>query len=295
MSEPVSDHACVSPSDVLETTSPLAIGGVGGSGTRVVAAVAITLGVRMGGDLNEPLDNLAFTLLFKHEDAPTLPMKEFEERTKIFTDAMMGVRAPDAGERLLLQRLAEQERPSAGPVQHAVPWLSERVQRLAQTPLATDSQCDRWGWKEPNTHVVLPQLLQVLPTMRYVHVVRNGLDMAFSRNLNQLRLWGEWLLGRPVQPCPRDALAFWCQVHRRICVIARKMGSRFLWLDYDRLCSDPQNGLTELAEFMGGSPASVPTLRPLVRPQSTSGRHRNHPLGQFDPDDLDYLREIGHL
>jgi hypothetical protein len=41
------------------------VGGVGGSGTRLVATCLQRLGVRIGPDLNESLDNLFFTLLFK--------------------------------------------------------------------------------------------------------------------------------------------------------------------------------------------------------------------------------------
>ncbi len=44
---------------------PVVIGGVGGSGTRVVAAILSTLGFHLGNDLNESMDNLWTTLLFK--------------------------------------------------------------------------------------------------------------------------------------------------------------------------------------------------------------------------------------
>jgi hypothetical protein len=43
----------------------VAIGGVGGSGTRLGAALLQVLGYYIGDDLNESLDNLWFTLLFK--------------------------------------------------------------------------------------------------------------------------------------------------------------------------------------------------------------------------------------
>ena len=47
---------------------PVAIGGVGGSGTRVVAEVLKCLGFYLGSLLNSSLDNLWFTLLFKRPD-----------------------------------------------------------------------------------------------------------------------------------------------------------------------------------------------------------------------------------
>lgn len=291
------------PTDALHR-SPLAIGGVGGSGTRVVAAAAIELGVCLGYDLNPPLDNLAFTLLFKHQQAPDLAAPAFAQRTRLFAAAMTGTRSLEAEEMALLAELASAERPLPGPVQHSVEWLAERAERLIQGPDMTLASrtarshlpcAGRWGWKEPNTHVLLPQLLREWPTLHYVHVVRNGLDMALSRNQNQLRFWGERWLGRPPQPGPRDSLAYWCVVHRRVQRIGADMGPRFLWLDYDALCADPASGLAQLAGFLGAPAGAVPALLPLVSPQPTSGRHRDMPLAQFDPADLDYLRSIGHL
>jgi hypothetical protein len=41
------------------------VGGVGGSGTRLVSLILQALGVRTGPDFNESLDDLFFTLLFK--------------------------------------------------------------------------------------------------------------------------------------------------------------------------------------------------------------------------------------
>ena len=44
---------------------PLVIGGLGGSGTRVVADIVLAQGWYLGQDLNRAKDNLLFTLLFK--------------------------------------------------------------------------------------------------------------------------------------------------------------------------------------------------------------------------------------
>jgi hypothetical protein len=44
---------------------PIVVGGVGGSGTRVIAQILSEIGVYFGADLNRPADNLWFTLLFR--------------------------------------------------------------------------------------------------------------------------------------------------------------------------------------------------------------------------------------
>ena len=46
----------------------IAIGALGGSGTRAIAEVLIQSGIYMGDDLNGPNDNLIFTRLFKNPD-----------------------------------------------------------------------------------------------------------------------------------------------------------------------------------------------------------------------------------
>ena len=64
---------------------------------------------------------------------------------------------------------------------------------------------------------------------------------------------------------------------------------------YDALCADPAAGFAHLVQFLGLPPAAAESLVPLVKPQPTSGRHRNHSLEDFADADLAYLRGIGHL
>src|SRR5438128_2372897 len=65
----------------------------------------------------------------------------------------------------------------------------------------------RWGWKEPRSIFLLPFLDECLPSLRYLHVVRDGRDMALSENQNQLRKHGGAFLGRPADPAsPVDSI-----------------------------------------------------------------------------------------
>lgn len=49
-----------------------------------------------------------------------------------------------------------------------------------------------WGWKEPNSRMFLPNLKEVFPNMKYVHVIRDGVYMSRSTNRNQLIQWIDW-------------------------------------------------------------------------------------------------------
>ncbi len=274
----------------------VAIGGIGGSGTRVVAAAVSALGVHLGDDLNGSLDNLTFTLLFKDRSAAQLSAPDFAARAALFRRAMHGDRDFQESERRLLASLAVADRPAQGLPQHSAEWLQLRVQRVLAGEAGHQLAPGRaWGWKEPNTHVLLPQLRQCFPGLRYIHVVRNGLDMAFSSNLNQLDFWGEWWLGRAVARGPRDALAYWCAVQRKAMRWKRELGVGFLWLDYDALCRDPVPVLEALAAFLGAPAGAVEGLLPLIESPASLGRASACPLDAFDAADVAFLRELGHV
>lgn len=228
------------------------VGGLGGSGTRVVAALLQAGGVCIGHDLNNALDNLWATMLFKRGDVLRSTQSEIESDITLLSRAMLGGGGVDEAARNRLYALVAEDRP-----QHPAGWLRERVENLlvaCESPRTNQA----WGWKEPNTHILLPYLSR-LTTVRYIHVTRSGFYMARSRNRNQHAYWGELLTGQSPVPTPTYALKYWCAVEERTQVFARIMGRRFLRLDYDLLCADPQAGLDHLNSFLSETGISIPT------------------------------------
>jgi hypothetical protein len=279
-----------------KTAPPIAVGGIGGSGTRLIAGLLRELGFDIGPDLNESLDNLTFTLLFKWRGVGDLDDARFADLWRIFEDAMTASgnarRLATADDwRARVRPLADADRP-----QHPRAWLVGRARALARLLTADDRQPPAaWAWKEPNTHLVIDRLLGLRADLRYLHVMRNGLDMAFSGNQNQLRLWGESFLGRPVADTPADSLAYWVAAHRRIDRIAADHPGRVKLLNYDALCQDPEANLPELLAFAGVDPdrATLDRLTPLIAPPESIGRHRAQDTSGFDPDDVAYVRQLG--
>ena len=153
----------------------------------------------------------------------------------------------------------------------------------------------RWGWKEPNSHIVLDRLLAHFRNIKYIHVARNGLDMAHSSNQNQLKFWGQDFIGRSYEITPRFSLQYWCIVHRRVLEIGRSMGSNFLFLNYDNFCSNPESGIFELCEFLGLEDAkvSVPALIEMVDAPDSIGRFKQYGTSIFDENDVEYVKELG--
>ncbi|MFC3287382.1 sulfotransferase family protein [Paracoccus aerius] len=235
-----------------DTQKPIAIGAIGGSGSRVLAKIIQASGVSIGSNLNPSSDNLEFTARFKTLDVLDLPDNQFFSRLGDF-EAISRADMVQAGNK-------------------------------------------RWGWKEPNTHVVIERILEAYPSMRYVHLLRNGFDMAFSGNQNQPRLWGPAYLNRPISdpPTPPESLAYFCEVHRRISKLARQPHnqSRILFVEYEALCYDPKSEITRLLDFLDFKPeVSLKELCNAVQQPASIGRSLAFGLKPFDQEDLNYIRK----
>lgn len=242
---------------ILPTASPLAIGGVGGSGTRLIEQMLEAAGYWMGDQLNSTSDDMRFHRWLVSMDAATCTEVRFHE---------------------LL-----------------VSYLNEVATARGLDGLGALDTAPAWGWKEPNTHLTIHRIALRIPNIRYVHVMRNGLDMAFSANQQQVQIWGEHLMGHPVDGSPRHSLRYWVLVHRRIEANCMRFGDRFMMLNYDRLCLQPQDELPRLLEFAGIAPsqATLARLLPMIAPPDSIGRYRGHGLHVFDHADVDYVRSLG--
>ena len=120
---------------------------------------------------------------------------DFESLVQIFVNAMANNCTFSPRQRSLIVGLAAHDRP-----QHPSSWLRRRVGTLLLEGEPWRMSAKRWGWKEPNTHIVIDRLLRLVPDLKYVHVMRNGLDMCYGPNQNQQNLWGGRFLG------PADAV-----------------------------------------------------------------------------------------
>ena len=274
----------------INTSPPVIIGGVGGSGTRLVASLLLKLGYWLGSDLNESLDNLWFTLLFKRLDILDCTSHDFEQAVSIFIKRMSGNPDLSSYEVSWIQSLASADRE-----QHNSIWLKARADSLFTFTRQTDMP-QNWGWKEPNSHIILDRLNHHIMNLRYIHVMRNGFDMAFSNNQNQLKLWGPTFLGDDFGLTPAHSLKFWCLVHRRIDLIGRQMGDRFLMVNYDDLCKNPTNQIKQLIRFLNPFSYDEESLLPLlnlIRPLSHQRPFHSHAIDIFDPEDVFYVKSLG--
>ena len=288
-----------------ELSNPVVIGGVGGSGTRVVAEIIEHLGFYIGDDLNPAKDNLWFLLLFKR---PRWYRKAQSNKTQIFTglnllsNSMVNKTLPPLSELKFLISAVLQisifghnfkgDGRGIWPFVHAWNMLTGKPRML--------SRKIGWGWKEPNSHIFLEYLDEYFENLKYIHTIRHGLDMAFSKNQQQLYNWGS-IFGVETPKSkieePAASLKYWLKSNKHVLEIGERLGKqKFLLVNFERLCLSPKSEIQRIISFLNVSPSAKDLEFAFTIPKKPKslGRYRDHHLGQFDPSDLHGLAEFGY-
>ena len=142
-----------------------------------------------------------------------------------------------------------------------------------------------WGWKNPRSLFILSLLDDSLPDLRFIHVIRHGLDMATSRNQNQLHLHGEALLGDDAN-CVPQAIAsalLWQRANTNAADYGEQnMPGRYWRVRYEDVCRDPTQALAPVLDGL----ALAPPRNGWPRVQPSPARWRN-----MDPALRDRLAE----
>ncbi len=286
-------------------SNPVVIGGVGGSGTRVVAEIIEKLGFYIGDDLNPARDNLWFLLLFKR---PKWYRKARHNKNKIFTGfslftkSMFHKNYPTWSEwKFLIRAIFEiaifghnykGDGRGIWPFVHA--WKMLAAEKKLPLKLIG------WGWKEPNAHIYIDYIAEYFEDFKYIHTIRHGLDMAFSKNQQQLYNWGPFFgLSKPksLSEEPKASLKYWLRANRRVFEIGQKLGNqKFLAVNFENLCMLPESEIQKLVSFLSINPRVEDLKRAYSipkRPESL-GRNQNYALGQFEAADLNGLKAFGY-
>jgi Sulfotransferase family len=285
--------------------APVVIGGVGGSGTRLFARIFMQAGFFLGSDLNLEKDNLWFTLLFRRPrwyQSVALPN---EDRVfaglRLLTRAMLGTGAPSLDEIAFLARAAMAMSVNLQVSNRAMRglWPFQRARnmwRAARRPLLDKYR--GWGWKEPNSHIYLPYLFRHFSALKYIHVIRHGLDLAFSINQVQLYNWS-FLFGleRPQSKShvPAASLKYWVRANQRAVDLGQQFPDRFLLVNFDDLCHSPAQEIRRIFDFTGAELSGDEFARicELPQKQASTGRYLQRDCSVFDPADVEAVRRFG--
>jgi sulfotransferase family protein len=244
-------------------SSPRIMGATGGSGTRVVARVARRAGLFIGTNLNPAEDSLDVAEYYDRWINPYY-----------WHDHGWG---PDVeGE-----------------------MRTELVELLDRHREGSDGA--PWGWKEPRSIFLVSFLARALPGLRLLHVVRDGRDLAFSKNQNQPRKHADAFLGTESSleaGAPARSIELWNAVNLRAADAAEaELGQRYLRIRYEDLCAEPEPVIENVLGFLELEGDSG-ELAAEVEPPPTLGRWREADralVAELERIATPALRRFGYL
>jgi hypothetical protein len=244
---------------LLDAPPPLLIGGTGGSGTRVVARIAELAGIFMGTYLNNEYDAMPTVLRYSNK----------------WSDCILYEGADFSLQR---QRKMDQDLQAA--------FIKHR--RGIAHP---DSP---WGAKNPRFIYFLPHLHRFFPKLKFIHVIRDGRDMAFSKNQFQLdQVGGRYLidLNHRLKDAPRPvrSIALWSSININVSNYgAERLKDGYLSVRLEDLCADPTPTIRKIFSFLGVNDHRLTEAKAEVKTPYSLGRWKG-----IDPALLDKLHAEG--
>lgn len=222
---------------------PLVIGGVPGSGTRVVARIAERAGYFLGTNRTGAEDAVEFWELYD----------------RWINRYLLRDQVPLCAEETCLMKAD----------------LARCIRRHRAVIPSAESL---WGWKNPRSLLLLPFLNEQLPEMRFIHLIRDGRDMAFSDNQYDVERHGPVMLRDSYQGlvAPVRAATVWAKSNG----LAFEFGThfmprRYLMIKYELLCTETLQVVAKICAFIGAPQADAARIASdLVVVPTTIGRWR---------------------
>jgi hypothetical protein len=269
--------------ELPQRPGPVVIFNKSHSGSRLLAALVEQAGVFMGAHQNESHDSLDVLELVTH-----LVLAHYPEYGQLLDgDAAGDSLLPDLVRRVFGSHLAAFDAGGGG----------------------------RWGWKLCETSHIVPVVDVLFPGARFIHLIRDGRDVAFSDhvapsapfwrkiyfNTDRITHWrGRRLDRRAYRRCSHLFNArHWVNsvtVGRRYGAL---LGERYLEVRYEELCLEFERTAARVLAFIGMEAAfpAVAAMKPRVR-GGAIGKYRRQPwlrrrtvAGVVTP----LLRELGYL
>jgi hypothetical protein len=227
---------------------PYIIGATGGSGTRVIARIARAGGLYIGAKLNVS------------EDA--LDLGAFSDRW--INSFRWDSPTPPEIENEMIEDLRT--------------ILGEHLRAMPAGATA-------WGWKEPRSSFLLPFFHSQLRSLRFLHVVRDGRDMAFSNNQNQLRKHGSTLVDDVPAGWsePLRSIALWSRHNLRVAEYGEHhLQNRYSRVRFEDLCAAPSEVARRIYGFFELRSDPAGTAEAEVSTPSSVGRWREQDRATVD-------------
>ena len=249
----------------LPALGPNIIGATGGSGSRVAARIVSQGGMFIGSHLNESEDALNIATYFDRWINPFIKREA----------AALSAEGQSAMTRELMTMLEH----------HLISWAG------AGKP---------WGWKEPRSIFLLTFFHRQFPKLKFLHLVRDGRDMAFSSNQNQLRKHGSAFLSQKEMewPQPLRSIALWSRINHLVAEYGEKnLGDGYLRVRFEDLCAQPGSTIRGIYDFFGLAGNVEEIAQKEVNPPESLGRWQTQDkklLAELDQIGAAALQKFGY-
>jgi hypothetical protein len=145
-----------------------------------------------------------------------------------------------------------------------------------------------WGWKGPRGMYILPFLHRRYPHMRAVHLIRDGRDMAYSKNQHELRHSKAALDGDfQSLPEPVHSIMIWSRLNLATALYGEThMPEQYLCVKFEDLCSDSVSTVSRILDFFGTDIAAEDVrniAEAAIAPPLTSHRWRARDARELKP------------
>ena len=249
--------------------APLVIGATGGSGTRVIARIAKLAGYNLGAKLNSAEDALEF---YSFHDRWINPFVSAQRRRERVT-----------------------------------PWQSARMKEDFHAALArhipgVERRGTRWGWKAPRSIYLLPFLHAQFAQLKFIHVLRDGRDMALSPNQNQIRKHGPAVLSwgeRLFRSVPERSVLLWDKVNSHAADYGEtSLRENYLRVRFEDLCAKPLETTVQILNFLETTIDPEPIARTEITPPGSLGRWQTSSpqiVSKLEATAATSLRRFGYL
>lgn len=249
---------------------PVIIGGTGGSGTRVVVQIIRKAGFFMGENVNDA------------EDA-----KDFFEFYENWINQFLKVnKAIHAANEPKIEDLMRED------FLKCICAHTKPIQGLDKN----------WGWKNPRSIYLLPFFHRMFPKMKYIHLIRDGRDMAYSSNQNQVIKHADIILGKEFinSSLVVRAAALWNAINLSVADYGEEyLHERYLQLLFEDLCFHPESTIQQVFKFLDFElDTNMPSLLSSIQVPSTMGRWKKQDSSELTNIELvagEGLKRFGFL
>lgn len=250
----------------MKNYSPLIIGGSPGSGTRIFCQIAIDAGIYMGNNTNTNFANDA--------------MAFFKFYAKWVNLWLLRKKSP--------LTITQKKK------------MIEEFNSCEKLHLASKAaNKSLWGFKNPRSILILSFLHKSYPKMKFLHVVRDGRDVAYTKwGAGGFKKHGKALLGKEIKNA-RDKLQVWSHTHLQASSYGEsKMNEHnYFRVRFEDLCYDPKNTIESIKKFWNISDVDLTSTINKVKMVPSIGRWKKHEkeMSNLSKLDLKVLEQFGYL